>query len=207
MARVVRDHGVPMGDHGKRFKGLRRRAALAGAIGMLAGCAEQPPQPPRTEVVAANWPAPKPVAVHRRQPPAQSKRKPEAPMREEATARAHEEPAAPSREEIGPAEPPTEPSAPPEQMAALPSTNDLLGADEQRAAQMLGPAASTDARSPATVWHYKSSRCELDVAFYMEMGSGRKRALHYNFKAGAETPEQRRACLKAIIEENRKERS
>ena len=110
-------------------------------------------------------------------------------------------------EEVGPAEPQTEASTAPEQMAAVPSTNDLVGVDEQRATELLGPAAATDARSAATVWHYKSSRCQLDVSFYMEMRSGRKRALHYDFKGGAETPEQRRACLKAIIEENRRERS
>ena len=187
-----------MGDHGKRFGGLCRRAALAGAVAMLVGCTEQPPQQPRTEVVAANWPPPRPAVVHRRPPPQQAKRKPGSPTQEE--------PATPSREEVGPAEPSTEASTAPEQMAAVPSTNDLVGVDEQRATELLGPAAATDARSAATVWHYKSSRCQLDVSFYMEMRSGRKRALHYDFKGGAETPEQRRACLKAIIDENRRER-
>jgi len=54
------------------------------------------------------------------------------------------------------------------------------------------------------VWHYKSGRCELDLAFYMEMRSSRMRSLHYDFKGEAASPEQRRACLKSIIEENRK---
>ena len=92
----------------------------------------------------------------------------------------------------------TQPASP------VPSAGDLVGLDEQRAIQLLGPAAATDARSPATVWHYKSSRCELDLAFYMEMRTGRMRSLHYDFTRGAETPEQRQACIKAIIEENRK---
>ena len=68
---------------------------------------------------------------------------------------------------------------------------------------MLGPAAQTNKRSPATVWHYKSGRCELDLSFYMEMRSGQMRTLHYDFKE-AESPEQRQACLRSIIEENRK---
>jgi hypothetical protein len=86
----------------------------------------------------------------------------------------------------------------------VPSASQLVGIDQQRATEMLGPAAATDNRSPATVWHYKSSRCELDLAFFMEMRSGRMRSLHYDFKNGADTPEQRRTCLKTIIEENRK---
>src|SRR5436309_1897786 len=104
-----------MGDHDKRFGGICRRAALAGVLGMLAGCAEQAPQQPRTEVVAANWPAPRPVVVHRRPPAQQAKHKPGSPTREESTT--------PRREEVGPAEPPAEVAAAPEQMAAVPSTN------------------------------------------------------------------------------------
>jgi hypothetical protein len=87
---------------------------------------------------------------------------------------------------------------------AVPSSADLVGLDQQRAVALLGPAAQTDTGSPATVWHYKSGRCELDLAFYMEMRSGRMRSLHYDFKGEAASPEQRRACLKSIIEENRK---
>jgi hypothetical protein len=189
MAPVVQDHVKSMDDHGKRIGGLCRRAALASVVGMLAACAEPPPPPPPPIPTAS--PAPRPVVVHRR-PPAQAKRK--LTSREQAVA----------REEAAPAEPQPELSAGTEPATPVPSAGDLVGLDEQRAAQLLGPAAATDARSPATVWHYKSSRCELDLAFYMEMRSGRMRTLHYDFKRGAETPEQRRACLKAIIEENHK---
>jgi hypothetical protein len=38
----------------------------------------------------------------------------------------------------------------------------------------------------------------------MEMRSGHMRTLHYDFKGGAETPQQRQACLKAIQQENPK---
>jgi len=99
--------------------------------------------------------------------------------------------------------PPPSPETP--QVAyAVPSSADLVGLDQQRAVALLGPAAATDTGSPATVWHYKSGRCALDLAFYMEMRSGRMRSLHYDFKGEAANPEQRRACLKSIIEENRK---
>ena len=92
----------------------------------------------------------------------------------------------------------------PQTAYAAPSAADLVGLDQQRAVALLGPAAQTDTGSPATVWHYKSGRCALDLAFYMEMRSGRMRSLHYDFKGEAANPDQRRACLKSIIEENRK---
>jgi hypothetical protein len=176
-----------MSHYGKHLGRLCRRAALASVLAMLAACAEQQPPPPPTPAPIVSAP-PRPAVVRRR-PPAQSKRKP---VSREA-----------AREEPAP-EPQPEVSAGTEPVTPVPSAGDLVGLDEQRANQLLGPAAATDTRSPATVWHYKSSRCELDLAFYMEMRTGRMRTLHYDFKGGAETPEQRRACLKAIIEENHK---
>jgi hypothetical protein len=163
-----------------------RRAALAGLVAMLAGCAPEPPPPAPAPVAAVQPLPPRPVVVHRR-PPAPPKPKPEQASREESV----------------PTEPQPEASAATQPGAAVPSATELVGLDPQRATELLGPAAATDTRSPATVWHYKSSRCELDLAFYMEMRSGQMRALHYDFKGGADNPEQRQACLKAIIEENR----
>ena len=103
----------------------------------------------------------------------------------------------------GMAPPEPQPEAP-QTAYTVPSSADLVGLDQQRAVALLGPAAETDTGSPATVWHYKSGRCALDLAFYMEMRSGRMRSLHYDFKGEAGNPEQCRACLKSIIEENRK---
>jgi hypothetical protein len=80
----------------------------------------------------------------------------------------------------------------------------LVGLDEQRAVELLGPAMATESRPPANVWHYKSSRCELDLVFYMEMRTGRMRTLHYDFKSGADTSTQRQTCLTAIMQENSK---
>jgi hypothetical protein len=84
----------------------------------------------------------------------------------------------------------------------IPATSELVGLDEQRAIELFGPATTAENRAPATVWHSKSSRCELDLVFYMEMRSGKMRTLHYDFKTGAQTPQQRQACLKTIMQEN-----
>lgn len=180
-----------MGHHGKHIGRLCRQAALVTLLGLVAGCAEQPPPAPPTPAPVAQ-PAPQPLVAHRRPPPA--KRKPASPASQEPAAAEVQPEVASTQPEIASTQPP----------ASVPSASELVGLDEQRASQLLGPAAATDTRSPATVWHYKSSRCELDLAFYMEMRTGRMRTLHYDFKSGANTPEQRQACLKAIIEENRK---
>src|SRR4029077_3193235 len=140
MGPAVRDHRQSMADHGKRIKGLCLRAAPAGLVALLAACAQQPESAPAPSVVAVH-PAPRPVIVHRR-PPAPAKRKPEQASREETALSTEPQPEGPAT-----AEP----------VAAVPSPTELVGLDEQHAAQLLGPAAATDARSPATVWHYRSS--------------------------------------------------
>jgi hypothetical protein len=110
-------------------------------------------------------------------------------------------------EETPPAELQPEPQSEQTALAvppAVPASGDLLGLDPQHTTALLGPATRTQSQSPATIWHYKSGRCELDLSFYMEMKSGQMRTLHYDFKGDAVSPEQRQACLRSIIEENRK---
>jgi hypothetical protein len=84
------------------------------------------------------------------------------------------------------------------------ASENLVGLDEQRAIELLGPPATTEDRAPARIWHYKSSRCELDLVFYMEMRTGQMRTLHYDFKSGADNAARRQACLIAIMQEKSK---
>jgi hypothetical protein len=163
------------------------RPAVIGLAVLLAGCAPEkpPPQPGPFGQYIRSVPR-KPIQARVGQP----KGKPDTTPAEAASLR--DQPAGPA----------VEPQ--PEQTAlAIPSSNELIGLDPQHTAELLGPAAQTNKRSPATVWHYKSGRCELDLSFYMEMRSGQMRTLHYDFKEAA-SPEQRQACLRSIIEENRK---
>jgi hypothetical protein len=160
---------------------------------LLLGCAQEKPAP-----------APGPFGQYIRSVPRKL-----APAR--SAAQAKDKPATAAPEGTAPAEVAVEPGTEPspearhEQTAlAVPPSPDLLGLDPQRTTALLGPAAQTHNQSPATVWHYKGERCELDLSFYMEMRSGQMRTLHYDFKGEAASPEQRQACLKSIIEENRK---
>jgi hypothetical protein len=169
-----------------------RWCGLAAVIGLaiaLVGCTPEKPAP-----------APGPFGQYIRS----ASRKP-APAR--PAVQPKDKPATGAPGEPAPAEAATELPAEPRQeqtaLAVAPSP-DLLGLDPQHTTALLGPAAQTHSQSPATVWHYKSGRCELDLSFYMEMKSGQMRTLHYDFKGEAANPEQRQACLKSIIEENRK---
>jgi hypothetical protein len=80
----------------------------------------------------------------------------------------------------------------------------LLGLDEQQTTDLLGTATTIESRPPANIWHYKGSRCELELAFYMEMRSGRMRTLDHAFKNRAGTAAQAEACLTAIVQERLK---
>jgi hypothetical protein len=162
------------------------RAAAIGVAGLVAGCAAEKPAP-----------APGPFGQYIRSVPRK-------PAQHRPIAQPKDKPGTGAVEETTPPEAAAEPQ--PEQTAlAVPPSTDLIGLDPQRTRALLGPAAQTiNNQSPATVWHYKSGRCELDLSFYMEMRSGQMRTLHYDFKGEAASPEQRQACLRSIIEENRK---
>jgi len=189
---AVPDPVTSSGHPRRRGIGLcLRRGALCLTVLLLAGCAEEKPAPvpgPFGQYIRS---APrKPVQVRS---PGQPKGKPETETAPAEATAVPEQPGAPLVE-------PT-----PEQTAlAVPPSTELLGLDPQHTKELLGPATQTRSRSPATVWHYKTGRCELDLSFYMEMKSGQMRTLHYDFKGEADSPEQRQACLRSIIEENRK---
>ena len=160
---------------------------------LLAGCAEEKPPPAPGPFGQYIRSAPRKPVLAR--PASQPKGKPGAETAPVEAAAVPEPPGAP------PPEPPPEQT---QTALAVPPSTELLGLDPQHTRELLGPAAQTRNQSPATVWHYKSGRCELDLSFYMEMKSGQMRALHYDFRGDTDSPEQRQACLRSIIEENRK---
>lgn len=172
------------------------------SVALLAACtANQPTAPAHPAAYTYQPPPLPPVRPHHR---AIAKPKPDLTPSIPGEAPANPAPSEPVALLPAPAETPGAGFGDVQEVAPVPVASELVGLDEQRATKLLGPAAATDARSPATVWHYKSSRCELDLVFYMEMRSGRMRTLHYEFKSGAETPQQRQACLRTIVQENSK---
>jgi hypothetical protein len=101
------------------------------------------------------------------------------------------EPAAP---EPGPGE-----AAHTPEPATAPRTSQLVGLDEPAAAQLLGAATEQSAQPPATVWRYRNATCELDLFFYLDLRSGKMRALHYKFKGDAANPDGQQDCLRSLV--------
>ena len=79
-----------------------------------------------------------------------------------------------------------------------PAQAELIGLDENAATRLLGPATEKSEQPPATVWHYKSPRCELDLFFYLDLRSGRMRTLHYTLKGEGADATRRQDCLRSL---------
>lgn len=88
---------------------------------------------------------------------------------------------------------------PPVPLAAPPRSGELIGINEHRAAQLFGGAAKKIEQPPATIWRYKTSNCELDLFFYLDLRSGQMRTLHYAFKGDVDDTQKRQDCLRAIV--------
>jgi hypothetical protein len=189
-------------DHTPIWRNLWRIACVSLGVITAACTASQPPPAPTYPVVSNYAPPPhRPARSHNRAAAPQTRDATKPPLELAPANIAPSEPVAllatplPTPEIPGPGLGETQ-DAPP-----APSPTNLSGLDQPRAANLLGPATVTESQGPATVWHYKNSRCELDLVFYMEMRSGQMRVLHHDFK-GADNPQQRQACLRAIVQEN-----
>lgn len=176
-------------------------ALISIGIGMLASCAEiLPPPAPRT--VAALRPRTLPFAPTPRRRTAfpVPKRKPAPPARNDAAAA--DTPAAVAMAAPGTSEPEAPaagPVAPAPEPAPAPQASALVGLDEPAAAHLLGTATEQSTQPPATVWRYRNATCELDLFFYLDLRSGKMRALHYKFKGDPANPDGQRDCLRSLV--------
>ncbi|HVH75089.1 MAG TPA: hypothetical protein VM755_09240 [Stellaceae bacterium] len=93
--------------------------------------------------------------------------------------------------------PEEKPSPPPH----LPPADSLVGLGQKDAVRLFGEAAERTEEPPATVWRYRTDNCELDLYFYLDLKSGRMRALRYAFAGDATDRESQHDCLRAIAEE------
>ena len=79
---------------------------------------------------------------------------------------------------------------------------ELIGLDQPAATRLFGTAVERREEPPATIWHYKTANCELDLFFYLDLRSGRMRTLHYTFRGDAGGSAQRQKCLKDLVARN-----
>jgi hypothetical protein len=148
-------------------------------LGLLAGCAYAPPAtPPQT---AALQPPPLPLRApspHRRVFPL----------------------------------PPRKPTPPPEASGAeadaglsssglerTPSASELIGINEAAATRLFGSAVEQTETPPAKTLRYRSANCELDLTFYLNLRTGKMRAMRYTFKEEPAGPAGQQNCLLSLV--------
>jgi len=153
-------------------------ASLAGAL-CLTACAflePTPPAPPPEPVPEADIPPPPPLA----EPP----------------------PPRPARK---PAPPPVAHTAPPSpaEPTVLVDPEHVIGLDEGAASDWLGAPASRTEAPPATIWHYASQDCEVDVYFYLDLQNRVMRALHYEVRSNDIVEQRPERCFQQLVDEHR----
>jgi outer membrane biosynthesis protein TonB len=169
-------------------------ALMSLGVGVLASCAEKaPPAPPQTVAVEPPPPPPPPPPPRRRIFPLPA-RKPTPPPENLASGPES------SPEAMALASPePIARTPNPEPVARTPSTTELIGLDQPAATHLFGAATEQSEAPPATIWHYRSDTCELDLFFYLDLRSGKMRTLHYAFKGEPADPNGRQDCLRSLI--------
>ena len=162
-------------------------------IGGLWACAGQPAPkpPPAVAVLPATPPGPRPQP----QPIQRPARKPVPPPGTSDQALGGVAAAVEGEPETTP------PSVPQRAVSSR-----LIGLDQPTAEHLFGAAAERSEQPPATIWRWRSASCELDLFFYLDLRSGRMRALRYAFKNDSETtkgdPETtdaRQGCLRSLM--------
>ncbi len=183
----------------ERWGSLFYPALMSLGMGMLASCAAKPPPAPAPILAIEPPPAlPLPPAPRRRFFPV-PQRKPEPPPVAGAAPESADE--AVAMGEPGAISGPgaNEPGAAVQSSLPPPQTKQLVGLDQPAAVHLFGAATEQSAAPPATVWRYRNATCELDLFFYLDLRSGKMRALHYKFKGDAADPAGQQDCLRSLV--------
>ncbi len=96
--------------------------------------------------------------------------------------------------------PPTRP-APPRLPPLDPEA--LKGLDQQQALDLFGRPHDISEAAPATVWHYAEKGCQLDLFFYMDLGTHTFHVLSYEFRPQDRSVAVQRTCLNRLREASR----
>lgn len=96
--------------------------------------------------------------------------------------------------------PPNRP-APPREPSLEPQA--LKGLDQEQALSLFGRPNEITEAAPATVWRYRDKRCQLDLFFYMDLGTHSFHVLTYEFRPGERSVAGQRACLNRLREASR----
>lgn len=96
--------------------------------------------------------------------------------------------------------PPGRPAPPPERPL---DPQALKGLDQEQTLGLFGRPTQISEAAPATVWRYRDKGCQLDLFFYMDMGTHSFHVLTYEFRPGERSIAVQRACLNRLREASR----
>jgi hypothetical protein len=165
-------------------------ALMSMGMGALASCAKAPaPPPPAVAALPSPLPPPQAPPLARRWFPV-PERKPAPPPLDDTTQGTG------GAANVAMAEPGPTVNSPP---SPAPQVSELVGLDQPAATHLFGAATEQSSVPPATVWRYRNATCELDLFFYLDLRSGKMRALHYTFKGDDADPGGQQDCLRSLV--------
>ena len=84
---------------------------------------------------------------------------------------------------------------------ALPLTDvsQLVGLSQADSMKLFGPPAAHKSLSPAQIWTYRTTICDLILFFYPEVGGAAFRALTYQISERGASDATHTACLASLI--------
>jgi hypothetical protein len=105
---------------------------------------------------------------------------------------------------------PPAPAAPTEQPPAVAEVETpavdpehVIGLAEPDAEDWLGPPDQRTEAPPATIWHYASRDCEIDVYFYLDLQHRVMRVLHYEVRSNDIIDRRSERCFQQLVDEHR----
>jgi hypothetical protein len=199
--------GKMMGFLVRIRRGLPALPAIAVAVGLI-GCetlwpSDEAPTPSAQPAAAVVDPLPSPPP-RKPQPPgnALARLPPSAGEVEAPPAAAPPVEAAPMVEAALP--PPAALPAPaPPPAPSVGNLDRLIGLDQPHVAGILGEPRSRAESSPATIWRFAGSNCDLDVYFYLDLRSQAMRALHYEVRSHDAPEQSAQRCYETLVSERR----
>jgi hypothetical protein len=84
-------------------------------------------------------------------------------------------------------------------LTRVPSASELTGLDEAATTKLFGSAAEEADAPPAKIWRYRSASCELELTFYLDLRTGKMRALNYAFEREPAGSAGRQKCLRSLV--------
>lgn len=203
--------GKMMGFLARIRRGLPALPAMAIAVGLMGcetlGLSDDEATTPSTEPVAAADPLPLPPPRKPQPPGGVLARSP--PSAGELEAPPAAAPPAPPPVETAPTveaalPPPAALPAPaPPPAPSVGNLDRLIGLDQPHVAGILGEPRSRAESSPATIWRFAGSNCDLDVYFYLDLRSQAMRALHYEVRSHDAPEQSAQRCYETLVSERR----